>query len=267
MARLPFFWIDAFTTEAFGGNPAAIVPLSQWLPDETLQQLARQHGLSETAYYVPEGDGRFRLRWFTPEREVDLCGHATLAAATVIFDQDAGRRSIDFASASGALTVRRDPGGRSALDFPSRPPAAIETDPHVERLLSALGLGAGAVDWVGKARDYFVVLPRQADLIALAPDFDKLRRWDSTAVTVTAPGEQHDFVSRHFAPGFGIDEDPVTGSSHCSLTPYWAKRLNKNALHARQVSQRGGELWCELRDARVSIAGHAVIYLRGEIAF
>lgn len=265
MTRLPFFWIDAFTSHAFGGNPAAIVPLSAWLPDETLQQLAAQHGLSETAYYVPSANGRFHLRWFTPSREVDLCGHATLAAATVIFDRETDRDRVLFDSQSGALTVTKDGSGRSALNFPSRPPTALADDDRTRALLSALGIEQA--DWVGKSRDYFVVLPDQAALSALTPDFDRLLEFDSTAVTVSAPGDEPDFVSRHFAPGYGIDEDPVTGSAHCSLTPYWADRLGKPSLRARQISARGGELWCDLEGDRVTIAGHAVIYLRGELTF
>lgn len=264
MAQLPFYWIDAFTTRAFGGNPAAIVPLSAWLPDDQLQQLATQHGLSETAYYVPTADG-FHLRWFTPECEVDLCGHATLAAATVVFDRSPDVRQISFESQSGLLRVTKDELDRAVLDFPSRPPAAAEYDDQTAELLPALGLRDAV--WIGKSRDHLVVLPDQKSLSALQPDFGRLLNFDRTAVTVTAPGDECDFVSRHFAPGFGIDEDPVTGSAHCSLTPYWAHRLQKNTLHARQISARGGELWCSLNNDRVSIAGKAVIYLRGQLEF
>ena len=265
MARLPFYWIDAFTSQAFGGNPAAVVPLDSWLPDAELRQMALQHGLSETAFLVPTENGNYHLRWFTPEREVDLCGHATLAAAAVIFDQQPDRGEIIFDSQSGSLVVRRDADGRYELDFPSRPPAPVDPDCTPTELLHALGIEQA--EWIGKSRDHFVVLSDQAALAALRPDFDRMIKFDTASVIVTAPGDNHDFVSRNFAPGYGIDEDPVTGSSHCTLAPYWAQRLGKLSLHARQISARRGELWCRLDGERVKIAGHAVIYLKGELNY
>jgi PhzF family phenazine biosynthesis protein len=265
VARLPFYWIDTFTSRAFAGNPAAVVPLAAWLPDEELQQMARQHGLSETAYFVAAGDGTFALRWFTPEREVDLCGHATLASATVIFDQQPHLTRVHFTSASGPLMVGRDSQGRYELDFPSRPPVAVDSGEKTDALLAALGITRA--HWIGKSRDHFVVLPDQASVAALQPDFDRMVQFDTASVIVTAPGHDYDFVSRNFAPGYGIDEDPVTGSAHCTLVPYWAEHLQKTSLRALQISTRGGELWCTSCGDRVKIAGEAVIYLRGELNY
>ena len=265
MTRLPFYWIDAFTSHAFGGNPAAVVPLEAWLPDAELQQMALQHGLSETAYLVPMEDGGCQLRWFTPGREVDLCGHATLAAAAVLFTKFPDQDQINFSSQSGPLQVRRDTQGRYELDFPSRPPLPVASSEATEELLAALGVSSA--DWIGKSRDHFVVLPNQAAVAALTPDFARMKRFDAASVIVTAPGDDHDFISRNFAPGYGIDEDPVTGSSYCTLTPYWAERLQKKSLRARQISTRGGDLWCTLADDRVKIAGHAVTYLQGELTY
>ncbi len=263
MPKLPFYWIDAFTSRAFGGNSAAVVPLPQWLADEELQRMATQHGLSETAYYVPLADGAYHLRWFTPGREVDLCGHATLAAATVLFSQNGEREEVRFESMSGQLTVRRNEAGRFELNFPSRPPSVLPAGNSTARLLEALGVEKAV--WIGQARDFLVVLDSAQAVAALTPDFAQLTDFD--AVTVTARGTDCDFVSRHFAPGYAIDEDPVTGSAHCTLTPYWADHLGQSALTARQISARGGELWCTLDGDRVRIAGNAVIYLSGELSF
>lgn len=263
MATIPFFWVDAFTDKPFGGNPAAICPLELWLPDEALQRMAHQHGLSETAFFVPELDGSYHLRWFTPAREVDLCGHATLAAAAVLFGQQPELDDIQFKSQSGQLHVKRDANGRYELDFPSRPPIVSESRDSDAKLLEALGISSA--DWIGNARDHFVVLSDQASVAALDPDFNRMVQFDTASVIVSAPGDDRDFVSRNFAPGYGIDEDPVTGSAHCTLTPYWAQRLDQKSLSARQISARGGELWCTLDGDRVKIAGHAVIYLKGQI--
>ena len=264
MTLLPFYWIDAFTDRAFGGNPAAVCPLETWLPDALLQRMAWQHGLSETAFCVPAGEGRFELRWFTPAVEVDLCGHATLATAHVLFNEHRiGRDRLTFLTQSGELTVARSEGGRLELDFPSRPAAPVADDEATQALLAALGVRSAT--WVGQSRDFMVVLHDEAAVVALEPDFVALARCDTFAVIATAAGDDCDFVSRFFTPRGGIDEDPVTGSAHCTLVPYWAERLGKNRLHARQRSSRGGELWCELRDDRVGLAGHAVTYLRGEL--
>jgi predicted PhzF superfamily epimerase YddE/YHI9 len=262
--KLPLFWIDAFTDQTFHGNPAAVVPLAAW-PDATLmQRIAFENGLAETAFFVRTGLDRFHLRWFTPAVEMDLCGHATLASAFTIFTQlgQTGDRIV-FDSRSGPLTVTRQ-GDRLELDFPSRPPTPLPAAQIPPTLLA--GLGGPPPQWIGKARDYFCVYPTEAAVLALQPDIALLNQIDVIGIIVTAPSRDGiDFVSRFFAPRAGVPEDPVTGSAHCTLIPYWAQRLGKNLLHARQVSARSGELFCELRGDRVGIAGRGVLYLRGEI--
>jgi len=254
--KIPIHQVDAFTHEVFGGNPAAVCPLEAWLDDATMQSIATENQLSETAFFVTN-ETPLRIRWFTPAAEVDLCGHATLAAASVYLEDIApGRDDVVFESASGPLRVHRDE-GLYVLDLPSRPPAPCEAPPA---LIEALG--AHALMWL-KARDYLGVFRTEADVRAIRPDFRALAALD--AVIVTAPGTESDFVSRFFAPSLGIDEDPVTGSAHCTLTPYWSKRLGRPRLSARQVSARGGELLCEHRGDRVSVAGRAVRYLDGTI--
>jgi PhzF family phenazine biosynthesis protein len=261
--KIPVYHVDAFASRPFEGNPAAICPLESWLPDATLQAIAGEHNLSETAYYVARG-GHYELRWFTPEVEVDLCGHATVASAHVIFDvrrEMAGKR-VSFQSKSGELGVERISENGTvlyALDFPSRPPQPVAASADLERALGA------APQQVLKARDYLCVFGSEDGVLALKPDMAKLAALDSFAVIVTAPGKDCDFVSRFFAPAKGVDEDPVTGSAHCTLIPYWAERLGKSKMFARQRSQRGGELWCELRGGRVSIAGRAVKFSEGTI--
>lgn len=253
------YQIDAFTGELFRGNPAAICPLEKWLPDETLQAIAAENNISETAYYIPNGNG-YHLRWFTPGVEVDLCGHATFAAAHVIWSIRGESQSnrLSFQSKSGELTVERD-GDLLALDFPSRPPGEVSVDP---RFVEALG---AKPKQILAARDYLCVFDSEEEVLALKPNMDKLAAIDRFAAIVTAPGKNCDFVSRFFAPAKGVPEDPVTGSSHCTLIPYWSKRLGKTKLHARQVSRRGGELFCEDRGDRVKIAGKAVKFLEGFI--
>ena len=245
----------------FGGNPAAVCPLEQWLPDETMQQIAAENNLAETAFYVPQGE-QFGLRWFTPTIEVDLCGHATLATAHVLYEVfEHPSASLRFDTRSGILTVRRD-GARLIMDFPSDTLAPTEVSSSV---LAGLGHPQVAASLRGQS-DYLIVLETQAQLEAMRPDFRQLAEDRNVrAIIVTAPGNEVDFVSRCFAPNAGIDEDPVTGSAHTTLTPYWANRLNKNQLTARQISQRGGELYCTLRGDRVDIAGEAVLYMKGNI--
>ncbi|HYD65813.1 PhzF family phenazine biosynthesis protein [Azospirillum sp.] len=259
--RLPIYQVDAFTDAVFGGNPAAVVPLESWLPDERLQAIAAENNLAETAFLVPAG-GDYAIRWFTPTVEVDLCGHATLAAAHVITTaMEPGRERIDFRTRqAGRLTVERQ-GDLLVLDFPSRP--ATRTDVHPD-LVTALG--GGQPEEVLAARDVLVVY-RDADVVrSLTPDLLRLGTVDDRAVCVTAPGADGvDFVSRFFAPTMGIPEDPVTGSAHCTLIPYWAARLGRTKLTARQVSARGGALTCEVRGDRVKIGGKAVLYLEGFI--
>ena len=259
--RLPIYQVDAFTDAVFAGNPAAVVPLESWLPDATLQAIAAENNLAETAFFV-RGGGSCELRWFTPLVEVDLCGHATLASAIVIATVlEPGRERFAFATRqAGELTVTRE-GERFILDFPVRPAAPLTPPPD---LLTALGGPAPAAVLAG--RDYLVVYDDPAVVRDLAPDMARLATLDRFAVSVTAPGEDRvDFVSRFFAPAQGIPEDPVTGSAHCTLIPYWAERLGKTVLSARQVSARGGNLACELAGDRVKIGGTAVLYLEGAI--
>jgi PhzF family phenazine biosynthesis protein len=257
--KIPLYQVDAFTDRCFHGNPAAICPLEEWLPDAVLQAMAAENNLSETAYYVRDGQ-QFHLRWFTPAVEVDLCGHATLASAMVILDvrKEVATSRVEFATRSGTLVVERD-GDRYALDFPALPPAPCSVPPQ---LTDALG---SEPTEVLASRGCFCVYRNEADVRAIEPDMAKLMAIDSFAFAVTAPGSDCDFVSRFFAPAQGIPEDPVTGSAHCTLIPYWSRRLGKNSLFARQISTRGGELWCELRGDRVRIAGHGVLYLEGTI--
>ena len=256
--NLEMFQVDAFTDNLFGGNPAAVVPLEKWLPDEVLQAIAAENNLSETAFTVPKGGG-FGLRWFTPLLEVDLCGHATLATAFVLFNEGivTGDR-VTFESQSGALAVERE-GDFLSLDFPARPPSPIASPPGLSEALRA------EPREVHRTRDLLVLFDTEDEVTALDPDFVRLAALDAFAVIVTAPGRNVDFVSRFFAPRAGINEDPVTGSAHCTLIPFWAARLGKRELHALQLSKRRGELFCEMRGDRVKISGRAVEYLRGEI--
>lgn len=265
MRRLPLYQIDAFTSDVFRGNPAAVVPLEAWLPDATLQAMALENNLSETAYFVAAADGTYHLRWFTPTTEVDLCGHATLAAAYVIMRYvDASAEVVRFTTQSaGELVVRQTgpEGDRLALDFPARPPELVRDAAVLRAVADALGVAPAAL-W--KARDLMAVLDGAAAVAGLRPDMAKIAALPAFALIVTAAGEgEVDFVSRFFAPAKGVPEDPVTGSAHCTLIPYWSAKLGKKALRARQVSPRGGELWCEDRGGRVTIAGHAVRYLEG----
>jgi predicted PhzF superfamily epimerase YddE/YHI9 len=258
MPQIPVYQVDAFSSKPFAGNPAAVCPLSSWLPDETLLAIAAENNLAETAFTVAE-NGRLRIRWFTPGAEVDLCGHATLATAHVYFHElGYAGEVIAFDSQSGELRVRRE-GDLLALDFPSRPPVQAELP---EGALEAIG---GQPLEVWKARDYMLVYPGETEVRALDPNYNLLKRIDAFGFIATATGEHFDFVSRFFAPGKGVNEDPVTGSAHCTLIPFWAGRYGKNTLHAFQASERGGELFCELRGDRVSIAGHSALFLKGTI--
>lgn len=256
--RLPLYQVDAFADALFQGNPAAVCPLEQWLPDSVLQAIASENNLSETAFYVGR-EGRYQLRWFTPACEVDLCGHATLAAAHVAFQTiPAPGNTILFDSRSGPLSVLRQ-GDLLTLDFPAQPaePCGIPS-----LLASALGR---APQSCLRASDYLAVYADEQEILALAPDFRLLRELDLRGVIATAPGLVSDFVSRFFAPKYGIDEDPVTGSAHCTLAPYWTERLGRNPLEARQLSKRGGRLHCRVEGGRVHISGKAVPYLEGTI--
>ncbi len=259
--RLPIYQVDAFVTPGvpFSGNPAAIVPLERWLDDGTLQGIAAENNLSETAFFLPPDGGRSALRWFTPAVEVDLCGHATLATAHVIFHHlGLGSETVVFSSRSGDLEVTRR-GELLELDFPARPPAACSPP---EGLTEALG--RAPAETLASA-DLLCLFPDEDDVRALRPDMAGLARLPRRAVIAAAPGRDVDFVSRFFGPKVGVPEDPVTGSAHTILIPFFAARLGKKRLRARQLSARGGELLCEDRGARVGIAGRATLYLEGTI--
>lgn len=257
---IPIYQADAFTDQLFGGNPAAVCPLKEWLPEATMQQLAAENNLAETAFFIPKGDD-YGLRWFTPELEIDLCGHATLATAHIIFTQLGEQRDtiLFHTEKAGILSVSRN-GDLYTLDFPSRVP---EPSGLPEGLLAALGCKQPKE--VLKSRDYMLVFENEAEIVAMEPDFSALAKIPIMGIIVTAPGENSDFVSRFFIPSAGINEDPVTGSAHCNLIPYWAEKLNKTDLHAYQISSRKGELWCKLQGDRVLMSGKAVTYLKGEV--
>jgi predicted PhzF superfamily epimerase YddE/YHI9 len=258
---LSVFHVDAFTNKPFAGNPAAVCPLAGWLDDGLLQAVAAENNLSETAFFVPSGE-HYELRWFTPRCEVKLCGHATLASAFVLLQiLETNRDSVRFETRfSGALTVSRD-GEVLAMDFPSLVPWTCAAPPAA--LIEGLGKPPATV--VQIEDNYFAVYEREDDVRSICPDLRLLEKLHPAGVAITAPGENSDFVSRYFAPSYGIREDAVTGSTHCSLAPYWAQRLGKTNLHARQVSERGGELWCEVKGERVILKGNAVLTLRGEL--
>ncbi len=256
---IPYYHIDAFTGAVFSGNPAGVCLLGEWLADEVLQAIAAENRLSEIAFLVGEGT-LCELRWFTPEAEVDLCGHATLAAAFVLHEHTGlgSDEIISFKTLSGTLQVRRD-GDLFSLDFPARPGRRV---PVTDTLTAALG---AEPEEVYLARDILAVFGDRATIEHLRPDFDRLAKLDCLGIIVTAPDEKVDFVSRFFAPGVGVPEDPVTGSSHSTLIPYWSARLDKDRLHALQISKRGGELFCKNQSERVIISGRAVEYLSGSL--
>lgn len=257
--KLPIYQVDAFTDTLFSGNPAAVVPLSEWLPDEVLAHIAAENNLAETAFYV-KNDSGFHLRWFTPTVEVDLCGHATLATAYVIFHHyHYNGDTIHFQTRSGVLTVTRNDSWLT-LNFPVDPYQIAVAPPA---LMESLHVSIGEV-YKGKT-DYMVVLDSEEDLINLDYDIIILSTIPARGIIVTAPGSDVDFVSRFFGPQSGIDEDPVTGSAHTTLIPYWANRLAQTKLTAKQLSPRGGYLQCELAGDRVNISGQAKLYLQGEI--
>lgn len=256
--KLPIYQIDAFADKPLQGNPAAVCPLSSWLSDQTLQAIAEENNLAETAFLVEEAGG-YRIRWFTPTKEVDLCGHATLAAAHALFDGVCrDRNEIAFVSKSGILRVLREEDSLT-LDFPID--RGIRCDAP-EALIK--GLGAEPRECY-RASDYLAVFDSSKDVVTLFPDFRALEELDLRGVIVTAPGESEDFVSRFFAPKCGIDEDPVTGSAHCTLAPYWAEKLGKHVLTAKQLSRRTGRLICKVADDRVFISGRTVAYMEGQI--
>jgi PhzF family phenazine biosynthesis protein len=258
--RVPIFQVDAFTRRRFAGNPAAVVLLATAPDDATLQAIAAENNLAETAFLLADGDD-YRLRWFTPTVEVPLCGHATLASAAVIMERlQPGREQVVFHSASGPLTVKRA-GAGYVMDFPARPFAPVPTPTGM-----AQALGATPIEVVADAGNYTVLLETARLVRELAPDLAAIARLDRTGVVVTAPGDlDYDFVSRYFAPAKGIPEDPVTGGAHCALAPYWARRLNKTTLRAFQASPRGGEILCRVAGERVELEGACAFYLEGEV--
>jgi predicted PhzF superfamily epimerase YddE/YHI9 len=265
--RIPLFHVNAFTREPFRGNPAAVCPLQGWLDDQILRKVAAENNLSETAFFVPEAGHRaahYELRWFTPRGEVRLCGHGTLASAYVVLDLLEPRLDrVQFETRhSGTLTVCRD-GDLLAMNFPALVPKACATLP--EGLVSALGAGPRPSDVLEVNQIYFTVYDKENAIRSMHPDFPRLELLHPFVVGVTAPGETADFVSRYFKPSYGTPEDPVTGSAHSALTPYWSQRLGKSRLHARQLSERGGELWCEMAGERVVLKGNAVLTMQGTL--
>ena len=257
--NLKIYQLDAFTDKIFGGNPAAVIPLTKWLADELLQKIALENNLAETAFYVLEGD-KFHIRWFTPTVEVDLCGHATLATSYQIFHYENYSKSIiEFTSRSGILKVEKQ-GDLLELDFPMDKLTPSETP---QALIDSLGITPR--ETYKGLTDYLLIFDSEAQIKAFKPDFRKMSEVDCRGVIVTSKGIEVDFVSRFFGPNSGGDEDPVTGSAHTSLTPYWAKVLGKTEFKARQISARGGELTCRLIGNRVKIAGKVIPYLVGEI--
>lgn len=255
--KIPAYHIDAFAGAIFSGNPAMVCPLERWLDEEILQLIARENNLPVTAFFVAN-DEHYELRWFTPTVELDLCGHGTMAAAAVVFDHlDAPKESVAFKTKEGTFNVVKN-GQLISLDFPVHVAVPCSTKP--EHLVRALGREPKEIL---KAPNYLAVYEEEAEIRAIAPEMDLLKEVDSLGVIVTSKGEGSDFVSRYFAPKIGIPEDAATGSTHCTLAPYWSKRLGKRKLHALQLSQRRGELWCESLEDRVRISARAVRYAEG----
>ena len=254
------YQVDAFSSEPFKGNPAAVCVLEKWLDDVTMQSIAAENNLAETAFILETENG-YDLRWFTPEVEIDLCGHATLASAYIVFKfLQPELKSIAFSTMSGELVVEASDDGRLSMDFPSRAPEQIKISAEAKQAFGDAALEA----W--QSRDLLVLLESETAVREFQPDMAALSNIkDSFAVVITAPGDEVDFVSRFFAPNAGIPEDPVTGSAHCTLIPFWAERLNKQTLHAHQLSKRTGELFCENSGERVRMSGYASLFLKGEI--
>ena len=261
--RVPLFYVNAFPVRPFSGNPAAVCLLNSWLDDHVLRKVAAENNLSATAFFVPLGN-IYEIRWFTALCELKLCGHATFASGHVMLNfVHPELDSVTFATRlKGKVTVRKD-GEFLAMDFPALFPKPATDVP--ESLFEALNLPPKSCEVLEVNETYFVVAENQAAIQSLQPKTELLRQLHPYAVSVSAPGETADFVSRYFAPGYGIPEDPVTGSAHCALTPYWTKRLGKQRLHARQLSDRGGELWCEMAGDRVMLRGRAVLTMRGSL--
>ena len=256
--KIPLYQIDAFASKLFEGNPAAVCPLDEWLPDEIMQSIAEENNLSETAFFVPKGNG-FHIRWFTPASEVDLCGHATLAAAYILFNTLGYKKDkIEFDSKSGILTVTKD-NEWLVMDFPAQPPVSCDIP---EEIIKAFNIEP--IECL-KSEDFIVVFEREIDIESAHPDFGQLIKLDLRGVIITAKSSRYDFVARFFAPKYGIPEDPVTGSAYTQLAPYWVSKIGPKRFSVKQMSSRGGELTCELVGDRVLISGRAVKYLEGTI--
>ncbi len=252
------YQIDAFATKVFEGNPAMVVPLESWLDDDLMQKIAEENNLSETAFFVQK-DEIYELRWFTPKSEVDMCGHATLASAYVLFEcLDYAKEEIVFATKSGHLKVHKD-GKRFVMDFPVQ---EIKPSDKHQKIEEAFGIKPLAIF---ESMDYIVVFENEEDIINATPDFTLLKKLDLRGVCITAKSEKYDFVTRFFAPKYGVEEDPVTGSAFTQLVSYWQRVLGKDAFFAKQLSRRGGEVRCAIKDDRVEISGKAVKYLEGMI--
>lgn len=256
---MKYYVVDAFAEEVFKGNPAGVCLLDGWISDDTMQNIAAENNLAETAFLVKNGED-YDLRWFTPECEIDLCGHATLGSAFVLMNTtEKEKDKIVFHSQSGILTVKREK-DQYFLDFPSRKPAPVDIPEHLADVLGAEILGAF------RSRDLLVLMKDEGTVKNLTPNFERLKAFESYfGIVATAKGTSCDFVSRYFAPNAGIPEDPVTGSSHCTLIPFWSERLNKTEMAAKQLSKRGGSLYCKDCGDRVEIGGTAKLYLTGEI--
>ncbi len=259
--KLTLYQIDAFTNKVFGGNPAAVIPLETWIEDDLMQKLALENNLSETVFFVPSGAEEYEIRWFTPLAEINLCGHATLASAFVLYNFLNFKNSkLIFQSKSGKLEIEQND-DLYVMNFPSWKPKRIYNYPGNLRK----GLGVDEIVGIYKNRDLLIELNKEEDVRKAKPDFSAMKKWEEKVI-ITAPGiEDIDFVSRFFAPSVGINEDPVTGSAHSQLIPFWSEKLNKKRMHAKQLSQRGGELWVGEKDDRVTIAGQCVFYMKGEI--
>ena len=257
--QIPIYQIDAFTDKAFGGNPAAVCPLDAWLADETMQAIAFENNLSETAFYVANDTGGYDLRWFTPAAEVDLCGHATLATGSLILEKlTPDAEGVKFETRSGTLSVVRE-NGNLVMDFPALPPTPADMP---EGLVEAIGHEPEA--FVRAAKN-MAIFADETTVRAIDPDLGYIAGMEGMGLIITAPGDESDCASRFFAPHVGINEAPVTGSAHCTIVPYWAERLGKTDIHARQVSARSGDLYCRVNGERVEIGGRAVLFLQGEI--
>ena len=257
--KIPIYQVDAFASVIFKGNPAAVCPLKEWLPDQVMQNIAMENNLSETAFFI-EDNGIYHIRWFTPKAELDLAGHPTLATAHIILNElDKNINTINFQTKIGdTLKVNLDK-NLYIMDFPSRPPKNIN---EIEILYEALGKKPRELL---AHRDLIVIFDNEEEIKSIIPNMSKLMQLSYPSIVISAIGNEVDFVSRNFAPKLGIPEDPVTGSSHCELIPYWSKILNKNEMIAHQLSERGGEIYCGYNNERVSLGGEAITFLRGEI--